>query len=601
MTTPPHYVPVNEYVYAAALSGCVAGAMGSQPVTSVRDETYGDTADNAIAFAEEFDTLWDGASLDVVQYEAILDSCTSYWRGRLPQSSVPSEYEGICAALITMVNEADAAAIAAGATPPPWPPSGGGGSFAPLSRTLFVDGGSVAVGAPNGSIANPYLTIEAALTAIGAPTGTTDASNLYTVVVTPCVGGYNPAGGMLVIPANRSVCLTSTAFGPTPGTGSLYITANVTWTNSAAIPKPTLAIFAIIGLVVIGNVTIADAGAGSPTSIFMFNGLVGGLTEFGPFGTPGISGTLSTAGASELLEVLLSDCAVIGAINTAGQLWMSNVEADGGIGTTTAPSKFYAGNTYLRGAVTLAGIGRLQDCELVTTSFTGAAGDAINFDDCIIQGPLDIPTGTTFSGCRWTAASAVSSPDVEPTITFDSTSYNSLLSQGGSFASVTPVVQGAPASASLSGVEFLVAQPGNTVSLTPALSPGTPLAAFNLTCTQTGRVRLIGEILVNPGGADTIEFDVQLQTGSASAGYAPTDAVNTLLGSDSSPLTVPGGGTVVGRFQESTLAINAERSMTIAVTANMTRGTPMCLVIYASSTVGTYAWTVLCNLSADEA
>ena len=140
MPTPPHYAPVNEYVYGAALSGCVAGAMGSQPITSVNDETYGDTADNAVAFAEEFDTLWDGASLDVVQYEAILDSCAAYWRGRIPQSSVPEEYEFICDALISMVNETDAAAIAAGATPPPWPPSGGGGSPGSAGYVIFRPG-----------------------------------------------------------------------------------------------------------------------------------------------------------------------------------------------------------------------------------------------------------------------------------------------------------------------------------------------------------------------------------------------------------------------------------------------------------------------------
>ena len=139
MPTPPHYVPVNEYVYAAALSGCVAGAMGSQPITSVSDETYGDTSDNAVAFAEEFDTLWGVASLDVVQYEAILDSCTSYWRGRIPQSSVPSEYEDICDALITMVNEADAAAIAAGASPPAWPPTGGGGDVLSVTATAPLE------------------------------------------------------------------------------------------------------------------------------------------------------------------------------------------------------------------------------------------------------------------------------------------------------------------------------------------------------------------------------------------------------------------------------------------------------------------------------
>ena len=192
--------------------------MGSQPVTSVRDETYGDTADNAIAFAEEFDTLWDGASLDVVQYEAILDSCTSYWRGRLPQSSVPSEYEGICDALITMVNEVDATAIAAGATPPAWPPAGeGGGDVAPLTRVRYVDGDASGVTGPNGAAVvgqtsgGPFPTVSAALAAFGVSTSTLDAETNVSVYVAP-----SAVSAHKVSPPRSEACPKRSAQTPKP-------------------------------------------------------------------------------------------------------------------------------------------------------------------------------------------------------------------------------------------------------------------------------------------------------------------------------------------------------------------------------------------------
>src|ERR1700677_4690076 len=115
------YTPVNEYVFSAALSGCVAGAIGAQPVTSGSEDVYAETSLTAFTFAQEFDTLWGAASLDVIQQAAILDMCTAYWYGRIPQTTTPAEYEDLCEALIAAVNEVDATAIAGGATPPAYP------------------------------------------------------------------------------------------------------------------------------------------------------------------------------------------------------------------------------------------------------------------------------------------------------------------------------------------------------------------------------------------------------------------------------------------------------------------------------------------------
>src|ERR1700678_2501550 len=134
------YDPINEYVFAAALSGCVAGAIGAQPVTSGSEDVYAETSLTAFAFAQEFDTLWGAASLDVIQQAAILDMCTAYWYGRIPQTTTPAEYEDLCEALIAAVNEVDATAIAGGATPPAYPPAGTS-AIGSLGYVIFRPGG----------------------------------------------------------------------------------------------------------------------------------------------------------------------------------------------------------------------------------------------------------------------------------------------------------------------------------------------------------------------------------------------------------------------------------------------------------------------------
>jgi hypothetical protein len=172
------YDPINEYVFAAALSGCVAGAIGAQPVTSSSENVYAETSLTAFAFAQEFDTLWSTASLDVIQQAAILDMCTAYWYGRIPQTTTPAEYEDLCEALIAAVNEVDATAIAGGATPPTYPPTGtsvigslGYVVFRPggvASSTVAVTPAQVTSAQANGAIT---LYVDSSLGAATLPAG----------------------------------------------------------------------------------------------------------------------------------------------------------------------------------------------------------------------------------------------------------------------------------------------------------------------------------------------------------------------------------------------------------------------------------------------
>ena len=481
MPTPPHYTPVNEYVYAAALSGCVAGAMGSQPITSVSDETYGDTSDNAVAFAEEFDTLWGVASLDVVQYEAILDSCTSYWRGRIPQSSVPSEYEDICDALITMVNEADAAAIAAGASPPAWPPSI---IMIPLSRTLFVDGG-YAGSSPNGSISAPFQTISAALSAIPQPTSIADANSIWQVCVFPCLNGYSSEpGNTVAIPAYRRIWIqlftdftSDSLASDIPGSN---LTANVTWANTAAAGgsfKPTAASYLTIsGLQVVGNLTVTDDATSDETVL-----LTAGAS---------ITGNIIGTGATALEDLTVEfESFVDGNIdapscyvhlNTNGGIFgnitclhiENSVGASAGFGTLTSASGGYYINLFaggqLDGATISGGAGLVCESSQILNCTGSLVSDFVLTQSNITGGSLSCVaatmTGSVFAGGFQLTAT---------TIVADSSTWGSYLAQGG-------LLNGA--SLSLTPNAYEPASPGDWTSPAPttdAAALDRLAAAFN--------------------------------------------------------------------------------------------------------------------------
>lgn len=103
-------------------------------------------------------------------------------------------------------------------------PGGGGGAIVPLSRTVFVDRTSTAVGPQDGSIAHPFLSIGAALTAIGlmgpGPASILVGPGTYTELVTLpdrdgfVLQGSGPGTTILVAPALAPSALR---YAPAPG------------------------------------------------------------------------------------------------------------------------------------------------------------------------------------------------------------------------------------------------------------------------------------------------------------------------------------------------------------------------------------------------
>jgi len=140
---------------------------------------------------------------------------------------------------------------------------------------------------------------------------------------------------------------------------------------------------------------------------------------------------------------------------------------------------------------------------------------------------------------------------------------------------------------------------GNLGAVTPALVPGTPILAFNLTPNQSGLIECAADILVSPSVADTLTYIAQLVEGGSATGGVSL-GTNVLGGNNATPLVIPAGGVTIAQFQESTVASIAQRSSTLAFHANATVGAACAVVVYAISTSGASVWTVSVNASAIE-
>jgi hypothetical protein len=298
------YDPINEYVFAAALSGCVAGAIGAQPVTSGSEDVYAETSLTAFAFAQEFDTLWSTASLDVIQQAAILDMCAAYWYGRIPQTTTPAEYEDLCEALIAAVNEADATAIAGGATPPAYPPSGSSSGGVGLGAIIWRPGATT-VGT---RIAGTFADLQAAVTAGAMP-----------IIV-------DSSGGAAIIPAGQTLAA--------PNGGNIeLISFNAVQGNFTGGPPANV-------------VTVADKG-----SITNLTLVLGGLIlNFTCLTTPALTYTQSNSRlvmrGGNLVQ-LLTGATVPAYSVEAGFLFQTIMEFTSLLsGLTTVPVFMCAGGTY---------------------------------------------------------------------------------------------------------------------------------------------------------------------------------------------------------------------------------------------------------------
>jgi len=174
---------------------------------------------------------------------------------------------------------------------------------APLSRTIYVDGGSTAA-APNGSIAAPYKTISAALATIGQPTSTSDANSIILIQITPCLGGYASEPGTVTVPAFRNIKFLG--LGSSIQQAYIDVAANFVWNNTSASGgayPPTIATTTLEGLKV-QNVTITDDNTpdATPSSIEFIGSTV--------------SGTIVGTVASQLSDLFVLSTIVEGGINT---------------------------------------------------------------------------------------------------------------------------------------------------------------------------------------------------------------------------------------------------------------------------------------------
>lgn len=124
------YVPTNLIVFCSAYAGAIDGmGISGRPITSPNETTYTiNPAELALAYAEEFDTVWASATTpDTYQVLAILSASEGYFRGKSGLSAHPANYLQTVSAIIAVINEGESTLGAQGITPPGWGMSGAQG------------------------------------------------------------------------------------------------------------------------------------------------------------------------------------------------------------------------------------------------------------------------------------------------------------------------------------------------------------------------------------------------------------------------------------------------------------------------------------------
>lgn len=181
------YTPINTNAYIAAFSGALAGMGVTDWVNNPNQSNYATVSAVAGAFAEAFDVAWnDATALNLYEQECIEQACEAEFIKHAP---ILSQTAMQLRASWTVPAQAIVALVLRGgvylASQGILPPSTGGVS--PLSSVFFVDAGSTGT-SPDGSIGNPFTTIQDAFDAIPL------ASTAFTLMLTP--GSY----GNLTLP-----------------------------------------------------------------------------------------------------------------------------------------------------------------------------------------------------------------------------------------------------------------------------------------------------------------------------------------------------------------------------------------------------------------
>lgn len=127
------YTPINSYVFEAAYSGALAGMNASAYAQQSPAAVFTMNATVAGAWAQEFDTIWNSATLlNQLQYDAIRSLSQSNWLDRTPQAVVytdwastgntsalnPATYQSTVQSIISIISAASLYFSAQGITPP---------------------------------------------------------------------------------------------------------------------------------------------------------------------------------------------------------------------------------------------------------------------------------------------------------------------------------------------------------------------------------------------------------------------------------------------------------------------------------------------------
>jgi hypothetical protein len=115
------YTPNSSNLYTAVYSGALAGIGASDKTLTSDDPTsYAGPAEVAGAFAQEFDTLWGSTAITDLVLQCAQEASYAFWAHRCPAPVAPfldpDTYVSECAALIAMIQRAQAFFLAEGIT-----------------------------------------------------------------------------------------------------------------------------------------------------------------------------------------------------------------------------------------------------------------------------------------------------------------------------------------------------------------------------------------------------------------------------------------------------------------------------------------------------
>lgn len=198
------YSPINPTIYCAVFAGALAGmAVGGRRLNSADAARYESASQVAGAFAQEFDTLYNNSTVNVLNILELECATQGFWSERYPNlvnSSIdltdPSEYESQCEALIAQLTAANDYFSGQGITPPPFGGSPSGTFWTILTPISASKASPQLVQATATSdIAPQNMRISAQSAFLGATVHTTGGN--LTISAGASQGGIGTLGGSI--------------------------------------------------------------------------------------------------------------------------------------------------------------------------------------------------------------------------------------------------------------------------------------------------------------------------------------------------------------------------------------------------------------------